>query len=59
MVLVVVMVIDAVLNALHEIYMKLPISEGRNIKGYVQVVKIIFYFAAIILIISIFSGEAT
>lgn len=58
MVLVVVLVIDAVLNALHEIYMKLPISQGRNIKGYVQVVKIVFYFIAVILIISIFSGEA-
>jgi miniconductance mechanosensitive channel len=58
MVLVVVLVIDALLNALHEIYMKLPISQGRNIKGYVQVVKIIFYFAAVILIISIFSGKA-
>jgi len=57
MVLVVIMVIDAVINALHEIYHRLPISEGRNIKGFVQVVKIIFYFVAIIFIISIFSGE--
>jgi miniconductance mechanosensitive channel len=52
------LVIDAVLNALHEIYRSLPISQGRNIKGYIQVVKIVFYFIAIILIISIFSGEA-
>jgi miniconductance mechanosensitive channel len=58
MVLVVLMVINAVLNALHEIYQKLPISDGRNIKGYVQVVMIIFYVAAIIMIISIFSGKA-
>jgi miniconductance mechanosensitive channel len=58
MVLLVVLVIDAVLNALHEIYGTLPMSKGRNIKGFVQVVKIIFYFAAVILIISIFSGEA-
>jgi miniconductance mechanosensitive channel len=58
MVIVVLLVIDAILNALHEIYRQLPISEGRSIKGYVQVVKIIFYAAAIILIISIFSGEA-
>lgn len=57
MVLVVLMVIDSILNALHEIYQKLPISQGRNIKGYVQVVKIIFYFAAIIMIISIFTGD--
>jgi len=58
MILVVVLVIDSVLNALHEIYIKLPISRGRNIKGYIQLVKIIFYFLAIILVISVFSGEA-
>jgi len=58
MVIVVLLVIDALLNALHEIYHRLPISQGRNIKGYVQVVKIIFYLAALIFIISIFSGKA-
>lgn len=58
MVLVVLLVIDATINALHEVYLTTPVSKGRNIKGYIQVVKIIFYFAAIILIISIFSGEA-
>jgi miniconductance mechanosensitive channel len=58
MVLVVVLVIDAVLNALHEIYRMLPVSSGRNIKGFIQVVKIVFYCAAVILIISIFSGKA-
>ena len=58
MVIVVVLVIDALINALHEIYMKLPVSKGRNIKGFVQVIKIIIYCLAVILIISIFSGEA-
>jgi miniconductance mechanosensitive channel len=58
MVIVVLLVIDAVINALHEIYMRLPLAQGRSIKGYIQVVKIIFYAAAIILIISIFSGKA-
>jgi miniconductance mechanosensitive channel len=58
MVIVVLLVVDALLNALHEIYTKLPVSQGRNIKGYVQVVKIIVYFAAVIIIISIFSGKA-
>lgn len=57
MILVVLMVIDSVLNAMHEIYMKLPISKGRNIKGYIQVVKIIFYAMGIILIISVFSEK--
>jgi len=53
MVIVVLLVIDALLNALHVIYQKLPISQGRNIKGFIQVIKIIFYSVAIILIISI------
>ncbi len=57
MTLLVLLVIDALLNALHEIYMKFPVSEGRNIKGFVQIVKIVFYFTAIVLIISIFSGK--
>jgi miniconductance mechanosensitive channel len=57
MILVVLMVIDSLLNALHEIYMKLPVSQGRNIKGYIQVVKIIFYFVGVIMIIAAFSGE--
>ncbi|MCK5136372.1 MAG: mechanosensitive ion channel [Bacteroidales bacterium] len=58
MIIVILLVIDAILNAFHEVFIKLPVSKGRNIKGYVQVVKIIFYFTAIILLISIFSGQA-
>lgn len=57
MVIVVLLVIDALLNALHEIYKRLPVSKGRNIKGFIQVIKIIFYFVAIIFIISIFSEK--
>lgn len=57
MVLVVLLVIDALINALHEIYRKLPVSQGRNIKGYVQVVKIIFYCMAVILIIAILAEK--
>jgi miniconductance mechanosensitive channel len=57
MILIVLLVIEGVLNALLEIYMKLPLSKGRDIKGFVQVVKIIFYFAGVILIISAFTGE--
>lgn len=57
MVIVVLLVVDSVLNTLHEIYRKLPIAKGREVKGFVQVIKILFYFATIIWIISIFSGE--
>ena len=47
------MVIDSLLNALHEIYGTFPISKERPIKGFVQVVKIIIYFVVVILILSI------
>jgi len=58
MVLIVLLVVDATINSFHQVYMTSPVSKGRNIKGYIQVVKIIFYATAIILIISIFSGKA-
>lgn len=57
MVIVVLRTIDALLNALLDIYRMLPISRGREIKSYLQVIKIIFYITAIIFIISIFSGS--
>ena len=53
LVLMVVLALDAFLNALHEIYLSLPISEGKHIKGFVQVVKILIYFIGVILTISI------
>ncbi len=54
------MVIDPLVNGLYNIYQTLPVSKGRSIKGYIQVVKIIIYFIAILLIISIlFNKEVT
>ena len=46
-------VIDAFLNALHDIYLTLPVSRSRPIKGYVQITKVIFYFIGTILIFSV------
>ncbi len=56
-IIVVLLVIDSFINALHEIYHTLPISKDRPIKGYVQVVKILAYFVTIILILSAILGE--
>jgi miniconductance mechanosensitive channel len=54
------MVIDPLINGLHNIYQTLPVSKDRSIKGYIQVAKIIIYFVAILLIISIlFNKEVT
>jgi miniconductance mechanosensitive channel len=58
MIIVILLVIDSVLNALHEIFRRLPVSKGRDIKGFIQVIKIVFYLIAVILIISVFTGEA-
>jgi miniconductance mechanosensitive channel len=51
-ILVLLLAIDSFINALHQIYLTMPVSEGRPIKGYVQVTKIIIYFIAIILVIA-------
>ncbi|MFC2089164.1 mechanosensitive ion channel family protein [Bacteroidota bacterium] len=51
------LVIDSLLSALHEIYIQLPISNGRSIKGYVQLVKILVYIIAVLIAISIITKE--
>ncbi len=58
MVVVIILALDAFINALHEIYLTLPVAEGRPIKGYLQVVKILVYFIGIILIISIIMWQS-
>ncbi len=50
--------VDSFINSLHQVYMSMPISRGRSIKGYVQVVKLFFYCIGIILILSIIMGES-
>jgi miniconductance mechanosensitive channel len=57
-IIVLLLAIDSFINALHQIYLTMPVSEGRPIKGYVQVVKIIIYFIGIILIISSLMKES-
>ncbi len=57
-IIVLLLSIDSFINALHQIYLTTPISNGRPIKGYVQVVKIIIYFIAIILIIASLTKES-
>lgn len=52
MTIIFLLVINAFLKGLNEIYQTLPLSEGRSIKGYIQVAQIIFFSLAIILIIS-------
>jgi miniconductance mechanosensitive channel len=56
MIIIVLLAINAFLKALNDIYQTLPVSQGRSIKGYIQVAQIIFFSLCIILIISILSG---
>jgi miniconductance mechanosensitive channel len=53
MIVMVLLAIDSFINSLHQIYQTLKISKDRSIHGYIQVVKILIYFVAVILIISV------
>ena len=58
MLIVVLMVIVAFLNALNTIYQNYEISKVKSIKGYIQVAKIITYFVVSITIIAILIGKS-
>lgn len=57
-ILIVLLVTDSFISALHEVYLNLPISRHRPIKGYVQIFKIAIYFIAIIIIIATVFGKS-
>ena len=50
-ILLILLVIDSLINYILDIYQTLPVSKNRPIKGYVQVIKILVYFIAGLLII--------
>jgi miniconductance mechanosensitive channel len=56
MVIASLMVFLAFVTAVNEFFQTLPLSKNHSIKGYLQVVKIIFYFVASIWIVSIVFG---
>jgi miniconductance mechanosensitive channel len=58
MLLILLMVINAFLTALLDIYQNYEISKVKSIKGYVQVARIIAYFIIIILVIAILIGKS-
>jgi miniconductance mechanosensitive channel len=58
MIIVILMAFNAFLKGLNDIYLTLPAAQGRSIKGYIQMVQIIIYSIAIILIISILTGTS-
>lgn len=57
MVIVLILAVNAFLNALAIIYQKFEIAKTRPIKGYIQIAKIIIYVVAGIVIISMLFGK--
>lgn len=57
-VLISALVLDSVISSFHEIYQQLPVSKGRNIKGYVQLVKILVFIIAGLVVISILTEKS-
>ncbi len=52
-IVVILRTVNAFLDALHDIYLHLPISQNRPIKGYIQLFTIIFYCIGVLSIISV------
>lgn len=52
MIIVIMLVVNSFLSALHDIYLTYEISKVRPIKGFVQVVKIILFFIGSIVLIA-------
>ena len=53
-----VLAINALLNAINDIYLTMPRSEHKPIKGYLQLIAIFFFVIAIISIIGIIIGKS-
>jgi miniconductance mechanosensitive channel len=58
MIVVVLLVINAFLNAINDIYVTFEISKARPIRGYIQVVKIFIYIVGGILLIANLIGQS-
>ena len=58
MIIIALLVINSFILSLNSIYETLPVAENRPIKGYLQVVQIIIYCIAIILVLSIILGKS-
>lgn len=57
-VIITTIVLDAVLDALSDIFLTLEISRSRPIKGYLQIIKILLYCVAFIIIISLLINKS-
>ena len=58
MAVVIARAVGALINAVHGIYQRYPIAQGRPIKGYVQVVKLIIYLLAGFMVIAALANQS-
>lgn len=58
LVILIVMVIDSIINSLLDIYRTFPVSKRIPIQNFVQITKLLIYFAAIIITISLVIGKS-
>jgi miniconductance mechanosensitive channel len=52
-IVIVLLVINSVINAFHDIFNLMPFAKNRSIKGYVQMVKTIVFFVGALMVLSI------
>ena len=57
-IVVMILVLDALINTLHDIYTTLPVSREIPLKVFVQVIKMLLYCAGLILVISAIVGQS-
>ncbi len=57
MIIILMLVLDSLLNTAEDIYQSFRASREVPIKGFIQALKIIIYFLAIVFVISIFIGK--
>jgi len=58
MIIVSAMVVSSFLKGLDDIYKTFPVSAGKSIKSYIQIITLIVYSIAVILIISVITGSS-
>jgi len=58
MVLLLLLAVDALINVLHDFYNTLPMAREKNIKAYVQILKVFIYFLGGIVILSVIIGKS-
>src|SRR6056297_2295581 len=57
-IIIILITLDAMLSAFHDIYQEMPMARERPIKGYIQVIKIIIHLVGGILILSNLIGKS-